>query len=115
MFTSVHSYHLENCFTSYLFCKRDLACSKEAPRLHADLWVFHRPEAFAIPHTGQKTFEALDKAISEILDECYQDAKRIIGEKRDAVERVMQALVLATCFIRPELSGKRGLSWYFPS
>jgi len=102
MFNSVHSCHLENCFTSYLFCKRDLACSEEAPRLHADLWVFHRPEAFAIPHTGQKTFEALDKAISEILDECYQEAKRIIGEKRDAVERVMQALLQQETLTREE-------------
>ena len=60
------------------------------------LRVFKRPEgaeAFAAPHTGQKTFEALDKAINQILEECYQEAKRIVSEKRDAVERVTQALL----------------------
>ena len=66
------------------------------------LRVFHRPEAFAATHTGQKTFEALDKAINEILDECYQEAKRIISEKRDAVERVTQALLQQETLTREE-------------
>jgi cell division protease FtsH len=66
------------------------------------LRVFHRPEAFAVPHTGQKTFEVLDKAINEILDECYQEARRIIGEKRDAVERVTQALLQQETLTREE-------------
>ncbi len=56
------------------------------------LRVFQRHEVGA-SQAGQKTFEALDKAINEILDECYQEAKRIVSEKRDAVERVMQALL----------------------
>jgi cell division protease FtsH len=66
------------------------------------LRVFHRTEAFAAPHTGQKTFEALDKAINEILDECFQEAKRIISEKRDAVERVTQALLQQETLTREE-------------
>jgi cell division protease FtsH len=56
------------------------------------LRVFQRHEVGA-SQAGQKTFEALDKAINEILDECYQEAKRIVSEKRDAVERVTQALL----------------------
>jgi len=55
-----------------------------------------------VPHTGQKTFEALDKAINDILDECYQEAKRIISEKRDAVERVTQALLQQETLTREE-------------
>ncbi|WKZ34210.1 MAG: ATP-dependent zinc metalloprotease FtsH [Anaerolineales bacterium] len=59
------------------------------------LRVFKRPEGVEglTPQTGQKTFEALDKAINEILDECYQEAKRIVSEQQDAVERVTQALL----------------------
>ncbi|HET7142839.1 MAG TPA: ATP-dependent zinc metalloprotease FtsH [Anaerolineales bacterium] len=56
------------------------------------LRVFQRHEAGA-SQAGQKTFEALDKAINEILDECYQEGRRIVSEKRDAVERVTQALL----------------------
>ena len=56
------------------------------------LRVFQRHEV-GTSQAGQKTFEALDKAINEILDECYQEAKRIVSEKRDAVERVTQALL----------------------
>jgi len=63
---------------------------------------FQRSEAFAVTHTGQKTFEALDKAINEILDECYQEARRIIGEKRDAVERVTQTLLQQETLTREE-------------
>jgi cell division protease FtsH len=66
------------------------------------LRVFHRPEGFAVPQTGQKTFEALDKAINEILDDCYQEAKRIISEKCDAVERVTQALLQQETLTREE-------------
>ncbi len=60
------------------------------------LRVFSRPsgyEALAAPHSGQKTFEARDQAIDQILDECYQDAKRIITEQREAVERVTRGLL----------------------
>ncbi len=65
------------------------------------LRVFHRPEV-AASLAGQKTFEALDKAINEILDECYQEAKRIVSEKRDAVERVTQALLAQETLSREE-------------
>ncbi len=60
------------------------------------LRVFERAdgvEALAGPHAGQKTFEALDVAISRILDECYAEAKRILTEQRAAVERVTQSLL----------------------
>ncbi len=65
------------------------------------LRVFHRPEV-ATSLAGQKTFEALDKAINEILDEGYQEAKRIISEQRDAVERVTQALLTQETLSREE-------------
>ena len=60
------------------------------------LRVFTRPEgyqALAGPQSGQKTFEARDAAIDEILDECYQQAKRIVTDRRDAMERVTHALL----------------------
>ncbi len=59
------------------------------------LRVFNRAEgveALAAPRAGQKTFEAMDQAISQILDECYAEAKRIIIERREAMERVTQCL-----------------------
>jgi cell division protease FtsH len=65
------------------------------------LRVFHRPEG-VMAHAGQKTFEALDNAINEILDECYQEARRIVSEKRDAVERVTQALLAQETLSREE-------------
>ena len=60
------------------------------------LRVFSRPEgyeALAGPRSGQKTFEVRDTAIDQILDECYQNAKRIVNEKRDAMQRVTKALL----------------------
>ena len=66
------------------------------------LRVFQRPEGLRAPHAGQKTFEALDKAINEILDECYQEAKRIVSENRDTVERVTQALLQQETMTREE-------------
>lgn len=65
------------------------------------LRVFHRPEV-ATSLAGQKTFEALDKAINEILEEGYQEAKRIINEKQDVVERVTQALLAQETLSREE-------------
>ena len=65
------------------------------------LRVFHRPEV-ATSLAGQKTFETLDKAINEILDEGYQEAKRIISEQQDAVERVTQALLAQETLSRKE-------------
>ena len=69
------------------------------------LRVFQRPEgaqALTAPRAGQKTFEVLDKAINQILEECYQEAKRIINEKQDAVERVTQALLQQETLTREE-------------
>jgi cell division protease FtsH len=68
------------------------------------LRVFKRPEGAEVAgaHTGQKTFEALDKAVNQILNECYQEAKRIVTEKRDAVERVTQALLGQETLTREE-------------
>lgn len=66
------------------------------------LRVFHRPEGAMAPHAGQKTFEVLDHAINEILEECYQEAKRIVSEKRDTVERVTQALLGQETLTREE-------------
>jgi cell division protease FtsH len=54
------------------------------------------------PRAGQKTFEVLDQAINQILEECYQEAKRIINEQRDAVERVTQALLQQETLTRAE-------------
>jgi cell division protease FtsH len=65
------------------------------------LRVFQSHEA-AMLSAGQKTFEALDKAINEILDECYQEAKRIISEKREVVERVAQSLLQQETLTREE-------------
>jgi cell division protease FtsH len=69
------------------------------------LRVFNKPEGFegmAAPRTGQKTFEALDHAIKQILDECYAEAKRIVHEKRDAMERVTQSLLQQETLSREE-------------
>jgi cell division protease FtsH len=69
------------------------------------LRVFNQPdgyEALAAPRTGQKTFEALDEAISQILDDCYSEAKRIVMEKREAVERVTRRLLELETLTREE-------------
>jgi cell division protease FtsH len=69
------------------------------------LRVFNRPEgyeAMATPRSGQKTFEALDQAINAILEECYAEAKRIISEKCDAMERVTQNLLQKETLTREE-------------
>ncbi len=69
------------------------------------LRVFNRAEgveALAAPRAGQKTFEAMDQAISQILDECYAEAKRIIIERREAMERVTQCLLQQETLTREE-------------
>jgi cell division protease FtsH len=69
------------------------------------LRVFNRAEgyeALAAPRAGQKTFEAMDEAISQILDECYAEAKRIITEKRVAMERVTLNLLQQETLTREE-------------
>jgi cell division protease FtsH len=71
------------------------------------LRVFDRPESYdalAAPRTGQKTFESLDQAINQILDECYAEARRIITENRDAVERVTQCLLQQETMTREEFT-----------
>jgi cell division protease FtsH len=71
------------------------------------LRVFNQPEGYAAlsaPHAGQKTFEALDEAISRILDECYVEARRILTEKREAVERVTQSLLRQETLTREEFA-----------
>ena len=69
------------------------------------LRFFNQPEgynALSAPHIGQKTFEALDEAVRSILDQCYAEAKRIIIEQRDAMERVTQALLQQETLSREE-------------
>ncbi|MFO7584060.1 MAG: ATP-dependent zinc metalloprotease FtsH [Anaerolineales bacterium] len=69
------------------------------------LRVFNRPEgyeALTAPRAGQQTFEAIDQAIKQILDECYSEAKRIIAENREAVERVTQCLLQQETITREE-------------
>jgi cell division protease FtsH len=69
------------------------------------LRVFNRSEgyeALAAPRAGQKTFEALDQAIKQILDECYAEARRILEENREAVERVTQCLLQQETMTREE-------------
>lgn len=61
-------------------------------------------EALTAPHMGQKTFEAMDDAISKILAEGYGEAKRILTEKREAVERVTQALLDQETLAREEFA-----------
>ena len=71
------------------------------------LRVLNRPEgyeAFAAPHMGQKTFEAMDEAISQILAEGYAEAKRILTEKREAVERLTQSLLERETLSREEFA-----------
>jgi cell division protease FtsH len=71
------------------------------------LRVLNRPEgyeAFAAPHMGQKTFEAMDEAISQILAEGYNEAKRILTEKREAVERLTQSLLERETLSREEFA-----------
>jgi cell division protease FtsH len=65
------------------------------------LRVFQRHEAGS-SQAGQKTFETLDNAINEILDACYREAKRIVTEKQDTVERVTQALLAQETLSREE-------------
>ena len=69
------------------------------------LRVFNQPEGFdalAGPRAGQKTFEAMDEAINHILNECYKEAKRIVTEKREAMERVTQSLLQQETLTREE-------------
>jgi cell division protease FtsH len=69
------------------------------------LRVLNQPEGFealSSPRTGQKTFEALDEAINHILNECYNEAKRIVTEKRESMQRVTQSLLQQETLSREE-------------
>ncbi|MFZ6030572.1 MAG: ATP-dependent zinc metalloprotease FtsH [Chloroflexota bacterium] len=69
------------------------------------LRVFNRPEgyeALTAPRAGQQTFEAIDQAIKQILDECHREAKRIIAENQEAVERVTHCLLQQETMTREE-------------
>ncbi len=71
------------------------------------LRVFGQPQGYeglAAPRTGQKTFEALDEAISHILEDCYAEAKRIVTEKREIMERVTQRLLEQETLSRAEFT-----------
>ena len=71
------------------------------------LRVFNQPEgyeALSAPRTGQKTFEALDEAINHILSECYNEARRIVTDKREAMERVTQYLLQQETMSREEFA-----------
>jgi cell division protease FtsH len=71
------------------------------------LRVFEQPQGYeglAAPRTGQKTFEALDEAISRILEECYAEAKRIVTEKREVMERVTRRLLEQETLSRAEFT-----------
>jgi cell division protease FtsH len=61
-------------------------------------------ESLAGPRAGQRTFEAMDQAIKQILDDCYCEARRILDEKRDAVERVTQGLLQQETLTRSEFT-----------
>jgi cell division protease FtsH len=69
------------------------------------LRVFNRPEgyeALTAPRAGQLTFEAIDLAIKQILDECYSEARRLLTENRQAVERVTHCLLQQETMTRAE-------------
>jgi len=71
------------------------------------LRVFNQPEGFealASPRAGQRTFEAMDQAIKQILDDCYNKARRILAENRTAVERVTDCLLQQETMTRAEFA-----------
>lgn len=62
----------------------------------AGLRVYQQPQglaALATPHSSQKTFEALDEAVTTILNECYTTARKILEEKRHQVEYLANELL----------------------
>jgi cell division protease FtsH len=71
------------------------------------LRVFNRPEgyeALSAPRAGQQTFDAMDQAIKQILDNCYGEARRILNENREAVERITQRLLQQETLTREEFT-----------
>ena len=69
------------------------------------LRVYPRPEgyeALSAPRGAQRTFEAIDKAIDSILQESYAEARRILTEQKEALERVAQGLLEHETLTRDE-------------
>lgn len=69
------------------------------------LRVFNRPEGFAAfspQQSGQRTFEAIDDAVNHILQDCYNEARRIVTEKREAMDRVTASLLKQETLTREE-------------
>jgi len=69
------------------------------------LRVFNRPEGFASfssQQSGQRTFEAIDEAVNHILEDCYNAARRIVTDKREAMERVTASLLKQETLTREE-------------
>jgi cell division protease FtsH len=69
------------------------------------LRVFNRPEgveALSAPRSGQKTYDALDDAVNSILEEGYAEAKHIVLERRETVERVTERLLEQETLSREE-------------
>ena len=60
------------------------------------LRVFQQPHgyaAMAAPRSSQKTFETIDESVKSILDNCYNQARTILINKRQSVERVASELL----------------------
>jgi cell division protease FtsH len=68
------------------------------------LRVFDRPGGYEalVSRSGQKTYETLDEEIAWILNQGYLEAKRVLTEKSDAVERVTQCLLERETLSREE-------------
>ncbi|MGV0951819.1 MAG: ATP-dependent zinc metalloprotease FtsH [Azonexus sp.] len=68
------------------------------------LRVFERPEGYAAlgSRSGQKTYDTLDEEIARILSQGYVEAKRLLSEQRDAVERVTECLLEQETLSREE-------------
>jgi cell division protease FtsH len=60
----------------------------------AGLRVFSENRSVLLaPQGSQKTYENLDEAVHNILESCYQEARRILLEKRDKVDLVAHELL----------------------
>jgi cell division protease FtsH len=62
----------------------------------AGLRVYQQPQglaALAAPRGSQKTFEALDGAVKTILDNCYNEARTTLTQKREIVDLVANELL----------------------
>jgi cell division protease FtsH len=59
-------------------------------------------EAFFSPRGSQKTFESIDEAVNQILESCYNDARRIIEHRQDQVMRISERLLEVETLDRDE-------------